>query len=105
MVHFEHVDKAYDLQAGRRTLFGALKLVTSSPSSKDLFYALSDVSFHIGSGEAFGIIGRNGAGKSTILKIIAGITSPTRGNVTVNGRVSSLIELGAGFHPDLTGRE
>jgi ABC-type polysaccharide/polyol phosphate transport system ATPase subunit len=105
MIRFEHVDKAYDLQAGRRTVFASLKLVTSAPASDELFHALSDVSFQIERGEAFGIIGRNGAGKSTILKIIAGITAPTRGKVTVNGRVSSLIELGAGFHPDLTGRE
>jgi len=104
-IRFDNVSKAYDLQAGRRTVLSALKLVTGGNASKELFYALKDVSFEIKKGEAFGIIGRNGAGKSTILKIIAGITKATSGSVEVNGLVSSLIELGAGFHPELTGRE
>jgi len=104
-IRFENVSKAYDLQAGRRTVLSALKLVTGGNSSKELFYALKDITFEIKKGEAFGIIGRNGAGKSTILRIIAGITKQTSGYVEVNGLVSSLIELGAGFHPDMTGRE
>jgi ABC-2 type transport system ATP-binding protein len=69
------------------------------------FFALKDVSFRVEHGETFGIIGRNGSGKSTALKLIAGVTAPTEGEVFVVGRVSPLIELGAGFHPDLTGRE
>jgi len=105
-IKFNRVTKAYDLQAGIRTVFSALKLVTGSDKiSSELFHALSDVSFEVKKGEAFGIIGRNGAGKSTILKIIAGVTKPTSGTIEVNGLVSSLIELGAGFHPDMTGRE
>ncbi|MGH7470695.1 MAG: ABC transporter ATP-binding protein [Longimicrobiales bacterium] len=74
------------------------------PSSKD-FWALQDVSFAVERGEAFGIIGSNGAGKSTILKLLSGIMRPTKGNIVVHGKLSALIEVGAGFHPDLTGRE
>jgi len=69
------------------------------------FWAVKDVSFHVKKGEALGIIGPNGAGKSTILKLLSKILKPNQGNIKVRGRLSALIEIGAGFHPDLTGRE
>jgi lipopolysaccharide transport system ATP-binding protein len=88
--------KTLDLVRGRQIVQG---------NEVEEFWALRDVSFQVGRGDVLGIIGRNGAGKSTLLKILSRITEPTRGRVVIRGRVASLLEVGTGFHPELTGRE
>src|SRR5262245_21151015 len=84
---------------------GLGKRKTAEELQKKEVWALRDVTFNLRRGEAFGIIGGNGAGKSTLLKLLTGIMRPTSGRLSVSGRVSALIEVGAGFHQDLTGRE
>lgn len=106
-IQFEHVSKKFTLHHERPRTFQELliRLFRRGPSSTAEFWALRDVSFEIPLGQTVGFIGPNGSGKSTALKLMAGILEPTSGTITVNGRLAALLELGAGFHPDLTGRE
>ena len=107
IIRFEQVSKKFILHRERPRSFQEqlIHIFKRKRTPVETFWALQDVSFTIDQGETVGLIGPNGAGKSTILKLIAQILEPTSGQIRVDGRVSALLELGAGFHPDLTGRE
>ena len=121
MIEIENVSKEYRLGAiGGTTLNAEIQSKIAKlrgkedPNSKigarqheknERFLALNGVSFSVQSGEAVGIIGHNGAGKSTLLKLISRVTAPTSGEIRLRGRVASMLEVGTGFHPELTGRE
>ena len=104
LITLEHVSKTFRLHTGRKLLREHLHdRFRKNPADK--FYALKDISFNVDFHESVGVIGRNGAGKSTLLSMIAGLAQPDEGRLEVNGRVAALLELGSGFHPDLTGLE
>jgi ABC-type polysaccharide/polyol phosphate transport system ATPase subunit len=108
-IELTNVTKIYRRYSGRQfaTLKSALlqRSILRELRPNETFPALTDVSFSVPQGSTYGVIGRNGSGKSTALKLVAGITKPTAGTVRVEGRISALIELGAGFHPEISGRE
>ena len=107
MIRAENISMKFDLgveATSFKETFIHLFSHKEKKQKKD-FWALTDVSFHVNKWEVVGLVGSNGAGKSTLLKVVSGVMKPTKGTVTVNGVISPMIELGAGFDPELTARE
>jgi ABC-type polysaccharide/polyol phosphate transport system ATPase subunit len=104
LIEFDHVSKTFAHTGGAKLLRSHLA-DRFQKKERDIFYALNDVSFRLDRGESMAIVGGNGAGKSTLLSLVAGLAIPNSGRVTVKGRVAALLELGSGFHPELTGAE
>lgn len=109
MINIDKVSMKFDMGIEKnfsfKMLFVSMFDKKKRRKKKEYFWALKDVSFHVNKGEVIGLIGSNGAGKSTLLKVVSGVMKPTNGKVTVNGSIAPMIELGAGFDPELTARE
>ena len=117
IIEVENISKSYtishqtDVKAGYDTIKDDFAKLIKKPfggtgeSSRETFWALKNLSFEVNQGEIFGVVGKNGSGKSTLLKILSRIIDPTEGEIRMKGRVASLLEVGTGFHPELTGRE
>src|SRR5881397_1982375 len=103
-IEFKSVSKSFHRHTRRLLLRYRLAALLRG-QREERFYALKNVSFRLEEGEGLAVIGPNGAGKSTLLGLVAGLATPDRGTVTANGRIAALLELGSGFHPDLTGAE
>lgn len=104
-IEFSGVWKGFQRHTGRMLLRSHVRNLISDGGGVERFFALKNLSFHMAHGESVAVVGANGAGKSTLLSLVAGLTPPDSGTVAVTGRVAALLELGSGFHPDLTGRE
>ena len=115
IIQVKHLSKRYQIGMDRTyktfcesavdSIKSPLKRLKSFSRQEETFWALKDINFEVNTGEVVGIIGRNGAGKTTLLKVLSRITHPTEGEIILRGRVASLLEVGTGFHPELTGRE